>query len=222
MNTMMRGMLGAVAVVGIVLGGLGCDGLGGESVCEAFLDEEAPVVTIRFTNASAQPLFVGSQVFCADPPPFTLLNANGEVLDIDGSGCGTSCENMQENGLITCPDVCQVPAVHMIAPGGHFDAKWNGTLKKPVVMPASCVQGGAEEAQSCIQRVTAPRSLYTVEAQAFTEAFGCGPDGDMCTCTPSADGSCQVPATGFVSGFIFPEKATLNYPDVPMIELVWD
>lgn len=218
---MMRWVLGAAAVVSIVLGGFGCDGLGGESVCEAYLDEEAPTVTIRFKNEGTQPIFVGAQMNCADPPPFTLLNANGKVLDIDGSGCGSSCESMQEHGLLDCPAVCQVPAVHMIAPGGQFETQWNGTLKKPVTMPASCIQGVVEQAQSCVQRVTAPRSIYTVEAQGFSEAVGCGPNGDICTCTPSADGSCQVPEPGFVNGFVLSATATLNYPDVTTIDLVW-
>jgi hypothetical protein len=205
------------AAVGIALGGAGCDG----GMCDAYLNEEATTVVIRFKNERAETIFVGSQASCADPPPFDILNAGGQVLDIDGSGCGSSCESMQSQGILTCPAICQSPSVFMIAPGGQFETNWDGTMNKKVTMPGSCVEGVAGDTQTCTQRVEVPKSVYLVSASAFMQATGCGPNGASCSCALSPSGSCKVDGFAEVGGTPMVATATLKYPDATTVELVW-
>ncbi|UQA61340.1 hypothetical protein [Polyangium aurulentum] len=216
MNGLVRWMHWA-ASLGIALGVAGCDG----GVCEAFLNEPGTTVTIRLKNERAEPIFIGSRASCFDAPPFTLRNVGNQILDIGGSGCGSSCEGMQEHGLLTCADACSAPSMLMIAPGGHFETTWDGRLNHTVTMPAECVKGIEEQDRTCTQRVTAPRSLYQVSAQAFLDVRDCGALAGPCSCKPSADGSCDVLDPGAVGPASLTMVSSLNYPDESTVELVF-
>jgi len=196
----------------------GSGGSGGGVDCSAFADTQGTPVTVRIQNDRAEPIFLGIDGGCGEPTWFGVKDPAGATLKLDVGGCGLTCEALQ-TAPGACDASCQIPPMYMIAAGGHRDLTWDGSSVASAMMPASCYLedlGG-----TCEQRNAVPGGIYEVSADVYTQA-DCTADGaPMCTCTPDADGSCQVSANGQIVGMPISATAMLDYPAEGMVTLTF-
>lgn len=218
-----------VAVFGMMALGLAASAAGcksevdpGEVSCDEYVDAApAAEVTVRFRNDGAAPIYVGSTGGCGDVPPFAIRDEAGVAHPFYLGACAYSCEDLQEHDGVCAAD-CAIPPVFLVAPGGHYDMTWNGTVLETVEMPDACfasAQGG-----ECQQVVVAADGTYELSGEVFSEATGCDPSGgtEPCTCTPSADGWCQLDYTASVGGAPRTATATLAFPGGSLVEIVFE
>jgi hypothetical protein len=189
-------------------------------ICEAFLDHTPGAsVTLRFRNERAERIYLGSPSGCGGITPFSLRDEAGQEHAWDLGGCGFTCEALQTfSGA--CPADCAIPPVFQIEPGGHHDVIWDGRVLEPTDMPGRCYDD-PQAAPSTCDRFVQAAGAYDVLGEAFPEAQGCAGPDMTCSCTPSAEGSCQLPSPASVAGAPLSATATLSYPDQTLIELVF-
>ena len=138
----------------------------------------------------------------------------GETLDTHARDCGLTCEELQTEPRAFCTAACAAPRIVAIEPGGAFPLEWAGTLHNQREMPEACFAdsfGGT----TCDQITAAAAGNYTASMEVFGE-ISCPEDAD-CTCTPNAEGFCDVemlfdpPQNGVAisSDFSLPESETV-------------
>ncbi|MFO0567317.1 MAG: hypothetical protein U0263_16790 [Polyangiaceae bacterium] len=198
-------------------GGTGAVGGVGGTSCSDFLDEPLPTsVTIRVVNKRATPIYVGGGSGCGNEPLYTLSGPGGLVA-LSPGGCGFTCEALQAHGDM-CPDACFLPPTIFIAPGGSFDTAWAGTSYEAATMPASCYFEPQYALPTCNRRRVADPANYVAKVDAGS-ALTCL-DVGMCSCTPDAQGSCEITYGGTPSGDALTASATFTMPgsSVVMVE----
>ncbi|MEZ4221018.1 MAG: hypothetical protein R3B13_08815 [Polyangiaceae bacterium] len=196
------------------IGGGGAGGAAGGINCGGFEDQPSPnQVTLRIENKTQAPIYVGGGNGCGPSPLYGLQGPSGEVPLIP-SGCGYTCEDLQQHGDI-CPDACMIPPVFMITPGGHLDAPWSGLTYRQETMPAACYFESQYAPPTCQREVVAEKGTYGVIASAATELL-CNFAG-QCTCTPDTSGSCQIDYGGSPSGALLAAKASFEWPSASLV-----
>ncbi|MBK7584637.1 MAG: hypothetical protein IPI67_31185 [Myxococcales bacterium] len=198
-------------------GGSGGGGAGGGS-CADFADDVAPdTITIRFQNARATPIYMGGDSNCSPDPLFDLEGPSGSV-QLLASGCGNTCEKLQQQGD-WCPDACLLPPVVVINPGGSYDKAWDGTSFVPEKMPTSCYFEPKYAPPLCDRKIVAPAGAYGAIATAAT-AIACT-DLGICPCVPNANGSCEIPYGAAIAGETITAKTSFDMPSAKLVVITF-
>jgi hypothetical protein len=189
--------------------------------CARFVDQ-APQreFQVRFTNARTEVVFVGEEAGCGSLEPISLKNDKGQLELLSLGDCGNGCERLQR-GALGCAAICRIPEIVQIAPGGHHDFAWNGSVYVQAAMPSGCYRESQQAPASCAKSVVAPPGPYQVSGSVWPVA-DCSSAGHPCaTCTPDASGSCTI-SGGHVSGQVVTKNVTLEVPTSTSVELVFD
>jgi hypothetical protein len=170
-----------------------------------------PAVTFTLRNLRSEPIFVVSQVECAEGYVRVDLvgDPNGR-WPIDG--CAPTCADIVAGDCWDCG--CEAPRLLRIAPGGSHEVIWDGRLWVPEAVPAECNACGV--APDCLLGISAPAETYLVTVTASTTAMGC--DDPACACEGE---SC------FVEGepgnpIELPVQAQIDVPGTTALELDFD
>jgi hypothetical protein len=127
--------VGALALLGLAecgtsTGGTSADGGGG--LCARYDDQTATVtVSVKVVNATAAPIYLGDTSGCSVAPIYTLADASGSVEQLVSDACGHTCEDLQTQGP-SCPNLCAVPPVIHVDPGGSYSTTWSGDVYRPM------------------------------------------------------------------------------------------
>lgn len=213
------GSTGGTAGTGGATGGTaGISGGTGGASCDGYEDETPPgSVTLRYQNATGAPIYLGGGNTCDPTPLFDLDGPDGPV-QLMASGCGHTCEALQSHGNY-CAGACMMPPVIMIAPGGHYDETWLGTVYELETMPEKCYFEPDFAPTSCDRRVIAPKGSYAAVVQAGS-TLSCY-DSSTCSCTPDASGSCQIPYGGTPDGKQLAAKASFEMPGASLVTITF-
>ena len=226
---------GSAGQGGVVHGG--SSGEAGGPDCDSFRDaEEGPEVTVRLTNATADPLYLGpSEVSCEGTHPyFSLTTEDGDAAAWWHSRCDSRCEQLKTS-LAGCTADCRWTPLIRLGPGASYDIPWKGTLFVERSLPVACVPAEhvaplpPEGPFQCLERRTAAPGEYTVSADAFP-GFTCddGVSSDCGRCDGNASGCLGTgsPATwtfvaggALVAGEPLEAQATLAHPSQDLVEL---
>lgn len=148
-------------------------------------------VTVRLVNKKTTNVFLGqTSPTCAVDLGFTLEDGAMKQLKPSRDVCEFTCEELQE-GSCACPAGCAAPIVTLLAPNGHYDIGWPGTVFDSAQMPASCFMDPSCAQSACLIEKTPPAGPLTMKASAFSMPLGCA-DPNQCSCTPSPSGNCTV------------------------------
>lgn len=191
---------------------------GATTSCEGYANQSpANDVTVRFTNATSSALYVGMQGGCGALAPFEIHDPSGNVLTWTLGSCDQTCETLRK-GQFACSALCAIPPLVVIAPGGHHDFTWNGTVFEQVAMPAACYGTAGSARPTCSRQVIAEAARYEFIGTSWLSA-DCG--SAACLCTPSSDGSCTINSGGSVVGAGMIANATLDFPAANLTELTF-
>jgi hypothetical protein len=209
-------LLPIVTACGPEVGGSGGSG-GGENACEDFRPPDTPPwtpVKVRFRNEGSQALFLSAGQGCAGDPAFAL-ESGGQELRWQLGGCGLTCADLQENGCACAAD-CALPQVFRVEPGGFHEVTWSGAHFVDAAMPASCFADPGC-AGSCPREEEAPHGTISIRGVLWDSATGC--TLSSCSCTPDANGSCQVDGPAMVDGQSIEDSVAIAYPGSALAEL---
>lgn len=203
-------------------GGMGGGGMGGVagaggSACGDFLDQSGTPVSVKITNKTSAPVFMGGSNGCGPIEVFSITDASGKTVAQMAGGCGHTCEALREHGNY-CSGACMVPPLVRINPGGSYLAQWAGTVFEPAPMPSECYKDQNGVMDSCYRELAAPAGGYGFAASAATQAT-C--NGGSCDCPPDASGSCQITGGGTLGGSTLSASAKLSLPGSGSIELLF-
>ncbi|MBL9105739.1 MAG: hypothetical protein JNL82_32755 [Myxococcales bacterium] len=194
-------------------------GTTGVDMCAPFDDVvPAPAVQISLRNEGAAPVFLIHVNFCETAPLVEIDGPDPDVAITWTHGvCEFTCGQAQQ-GACGCPAFCAEDSVLMIAPGGEFTFAWTGAVYTPAQMPEGCTE---DESCSpdCLLAGQAVDGTYKLVARASTSAIICA-DPNTCTCTPNADGYCEVAASGIGAELRLAE-ADIKYPINTSVDLVF-
>lgn len=197
--------------------GAGGGGAGGAS-CTDFADQSAPgPVTIRIVNQLPKPIYLGGGNTCSPEPVYDLQGPSGPVPMFAG-GCGNTCEALQQHGD-WCADACLIPPVIVIAPGGSYDTSWTGNTYETLSMPLACYFEPQYAPPTCGRRLEAPAGTYGAFVTA-ADSISCN-DVAICSCTPSAQGSCEIPYGASLSGSTLSTKTSFAMPGASLVVLTF-
>ena len=208
----------------------GCDGLvpfsaltecqGACEPCEAFFATTSPAPThapteISIRNASAQPIYLrahtpggGAVGFRAQMVSLTPLGAS-EPLITAPNDCDFPCAAFDnpECGN-ACSDAGFPPGPILLQPGATYKGAWSGQFFGQVTLPDRCLPTACASGQKCGRWLDAAPGDFSATIAAAT-AWNCV-DPMMCTCTPNADGWCQLDGFAAQGGPIDPMGLTEN------------
>jgi len=180
---------GGTASGGTSTGGTGS---GGSSQCDAFLDEPGSMVTVRLTNETMTPIYLGSQMQgCGPAVLFQVANASGMPLQSPGF-CTTTCEDIMHNTVMGCPPIaCIITAAITLQPGESALRQWSGAFMVSATLPPACRP--AAGTSECERIAGVQPGAFTFSAQAGT-ALDCTKfGGSMCqACMPDSGGGCAT------------------------------
>jgi len=137
---------------------------------------------------------------------------------MNAGGCGNSCQALQQHGD-WCMDACLIPPVVVIDPGGSYDTTWSGTTFESQNMPKECYFEPQLVPTTCDRRVIAQSGAYGAVVTAAT-ALICN-DVALCDCTPSAQGSCEIPYGAELSGTTLAAKTSFEMPGASLVVLTF-
>jgi hypothetical protein len=185
-------------------GGTGGDGTGGDGqlVCSDYLEPYATnPASVRLVNNTSSDIYVGkTAASCKFEIGFGLVDAEDAPYRLVRDDCEFTCKDMQDGDCLCTPGVCDASVVTKIAPGGHWDVGWPGTILTDPEMPAGCFDTASCAPKSCVNEVLAPTSGATLKAFAWSEPKGC-PDDNCSSCTPGYPTyTCTVPGADHVGG----------------------
>lgn len=191
----------------------------GGDACSEYEDViSVPEVKISLRNDGSTPVFLFHVHFCA---PVQLVEISGPdaapAFQWMDDICDFTCGEAIDGSCGACPPFCPEDKVLMIAPGGTHSFAWTGSVFTQTALSLEC--GAAECGDSCLKVSQAPDGDYALVARASTSAIICA-DPNACTCTPNAEGWCDVLASGIGAELRLAE-ATLDYPDQQDITLVF-
>ncbi|MEZ4450909.1 MAG: BPTI/Kunitz domain-containing protein [Nannocystaceae bacterium] len=175
--------------------------------CDAFFDGGAPApsveavpITIRNDSGAdawiqAYTLGGGAVGFRWQVIEISPFGAD-EALVTNPNWCDYPCSDYQKNDecLVYCTDGGPEPPPIYLAPGGTYTYAWSGQHFGEVALPDHCIpQACMEDYEhvACDRWKNAPIGEY--EAKAIVgAAIQC--EGPECSCTPNAEGWCQLEA----------------------------
>jgi len=190
--------------------------------CESFEDETSSEITIRISNETAEPIFLGptESGLCSsgDLPAFEIVDPSSRPRKTELSLCEWTCEDEQD-GIGGCPPACLTTHVLRIDPGGSFDSVWSGVFFDRVEMPAACHFEPDQSAnRECLKATAAPAGLYRVRAQGWSDVE-CD-DGADCECPDDAGaGSCLLASGRKVMGTSRLVTVEHTYPTPDLVEI---
>src|SRR5690606_6898416 len=124
------------------------------------------------------------------------------------SHCDFACSRVSVGA---CERACEFgglpPGPIYIAPGGRYTTSWSGQHFGMVTLPERCKPQECADEITCGRWQNARRGEYEVRAT-FARALQYCPE---CTCTPNADGWCQI-AAGRELEIPVTVKSTLTWP----------
>lgn len=187
-------------------------------LCDDLLDvTPTPAVTITLRNTGSAPVFFVHATGCEFVEPLAIAGPDGDTpIEWRQDLCDFTCSQLFAEQC-ACPGSCAQDSVLMLASGGAYTISWSGAIYVPTTVPPACA--GEICGDMCMQVVQAPAGAYELHAIGGSEVSGCA-DPDMCSCTPNAEGWCDVSATG-VGGTPREALATLQYPAETAGELVF-
>lgn len=204
-----------------------CSGTGptpaDEPDCSGYEDEiDQPPIDVIIRNASANPIYLGTTATGCVGTIELFLSAGGDNLSWrrDGS-CTATCDQLQD-GRAACNDICAMPPLIYLAPGGTHTEQWVGTIAEPRTMPRSCFFSSDDT--TCSQVVEATTGgVYTFTAHAWSSIGDCTNDPLRCDCTPGSEGSCRLDGFDLTpTGATMEASASLTYPSDRTVEVVFN
>jgi hypothetical protein len=148
-------------------GSSGGSSAAGGSRCGAFADfVSREKVVVRFTNARADPVFVGS-IGCEPWTPFTITDRSGLLRVWRLRTCEWSCQSLATTPYPGCTMDCGKGPAIQIDPGQSYDFGWDGRLADQVPMPIDCFMTPDAANPTCPQMVMAPASQYLFAGRAW-------------------------------------------------------
>lgn len=191
----------------------GCDGVvpfnaltecqGACEPCEAFFATTTPQpthapVAISLRNDSAAPIYLraytpggGAVGFRAQTFALRPLGAE-EPLITAPNDCDFPCALFDnEDCGNACSDAGPPPGPIVIQPGATYTGAWSGQQFADVAVPDRCLPESCPSGLQCGRWLNAASGEYTVTAAVAT-AWNCL--NVPCTCTPNAEGWCQIDA----------------------------
>jgi hypothetical protein len=190
----------------------------GPDMCAPFEDvTPSPEVTVHLRNRGAASVFLQRVSLCDPLPLFEMAgpDADTPVTWMRGS-CAFTCSEAID-GSCGCPAFCAEDAVLMIAPGGTHTLTWSGASYGQAALPQACATDVC--GPQCLVQQQAADGTYTLRARGATAAAACA-DPNACTCTPNAEGWCDVPASSLGAEPVL-ATASLEYPGATEVELVF-
>jgi hypothetical protein len=183
-------------------------------------EPSGPLITIRVTNMTQQPVFFDAVNPC-DPPPGLRIEAGGSFrwfaracelacADASAGECGTSC-----------PAECEATTVLRLDPGGTYEQLWAGGEYVDYVIgddSADCF--GEECPESCVAPVPLPEGIFELISSVRT---GCsaGASGG-CECEPNAEGYCFGKDDDLGQGDELVHSVEFTFPSTENVELILD
>jgi len=190
---------GGAGSSGAAAGGVGT---GGSSQCDAFLDEHSSTITVRLTNDTMAPIYLGQQMqACGEPDLFDVTDAAGAALVSPGF-CTTTCEQIMHNAVMGCPPIaCIAGSAITLQPGESALRQWNGVFMVEAELPTACLPN--PEALSMCERVASAKpGAFTFSARAGTQLQCSSFVGGVCqACMPDSSGGCSTRG-GLIGGTI--------------------
>jgi hypothetical protein len=153
----------------------------------------ASPVTVRIVNNTKSNVYLGQQnAGCSSGPGYSIADASTKPLKPSRDACEFTCADEQKTSCACAAD-CAQPIVTLVAPGGHVDLTWQGSVFLSAMMPANCYADPNCTSSTCLVETAPPAGALTFGASAWTMATGCGVAPCM-DCTPDASGTCIMNA----------------------------
>jgi hypothetical protein len=177
--------------------------------CGAYADQTGTAVTLRIVNETGVPLYLptlcGVVIHDIEPKG----GADGNEYGYLGTGCLSSCEDLQKDGPIACAaDACALVA-QRVEPGATLEASWHGSGLHPTEMPVQC-WFDATYGNQCQQIVAAPAGDYRYDLRGYDS---CGPE---CSCDET--GQCFGEASGLEA---YHDPAVIQVPGTQVVDVVF-
>jgi hypothetical protein len=86
-------------------------------------------------------------------------------------------------------------------------------------MPLGCYFDQSFAPATCDQQIIAPAGPYVASARAGTDLVCL--DVGVCSCTPDASGSCEIPYGGSIAGELIDAKATFDFPTASLVTVTF-
>lgn len=178
---------------------------GEPDACAALMNDAlGDPIPLTVFNAREVPIFLTSAVSC-QPEYFEIVSkVEGMPGQWSGPHCSFTCEDVMA-GACGCTADCPVAPTIRIEPGGAYELSWSGAVLRETALPTECASQDCLADTCRVARAAAPGGLYEATL-ALVESPQCG--DTECTCTPNADGWCQLESWGEVPS----ETPTFEFP----------
>lgn len=170
--------------------------------CEAFFDDQTPAPSFEATpmtirNNGAEGVWVQAYTPSGDALGYReqvielAPYGGGEPLVTAPNWCDFPCSAFEnEQCAAGCSDGGPPPEPIFVAPGGAYTIEWSGQHFAPIEVPDRCLPRACADGLTCDRwRDATFQSGFEARARVST-AILC--EGMGCTCTPNADGWCQL------------------------------
>ncbi|MCA9710477.1 MAG: hypothetical protein KDK70_31845, partial [Myxococcales bacterium] len=144
-------------------------------------DEVAPV-TMRIVNAGTDTVHLVSPSTCGGHH-IEVVDATG--LWFPGPSCSPACEGSLL-GECGCLANCPAPVTIALMPGGTYETSWEGWVAQVTEASEACAGECAGECSLRVPPATGPMQLLV----GLATTLDCD---ENCTCTPNAQGWCELP-----------------------------
>jgi hypothetical protein len=194
----------------------------GPTTCDSYDDEQAAVaVSIRVSNATDQPIYLGIAKECDETPLFSIRESDG-TLRPSWVHCGEpyGCWNLRQ-AHPGCTSACQSALLVRIDPGGSHDLAWDGRFVENVPMPATCYHDPADYLPLCSKYVSAPPRPYQLSVTVWSD-WKCGYSSCQ-PCSPTPNGTCVFyRSSGLVTGTAREASIVVDYAETQLAEIRFD
>lgn len=187
---------------------------------DCVMDEPSagPEVEITVRNERAEAVFVTAPFFCTEA--HVRIDSNGMPAGLWPMGaCTPRCTSIVA-GACECPEVCEIPALVRIEPGGSHVVPWDGSLFVEHLLDPAC--NTCNVAPDCRLGVSAPDGMVLATAAAASAASDCtDAAGEPVACECAAgEGSCLLDGT-VANPQELGAQAVFDYPGTTAVELVF-
>lgn len=145
------------------------------------------VIPVQVTNQRSEAIYLASPESCSGSM-FRVTADDGAAV-WPPAGCGFTCEDVRDEGLLGCDAACALPPVVKIVPGGVYELGWPGRFHQTTELPAECCNAPECPTQCDVDRKA--KDEAAVVELALTDAPECDPPCD-CDPTPGSGGWCEL------------------------------
>ena len=171
-----------------------------------------PPVYIQIRNDGDAPIYLDDSL-CFGATRIDILGPLPDLQPVRTllKPCEWTCDQAVFNGGHLCESCSQCDYSHvlLLAPGGTVSVQWSGVSYQQHVLPEACQNCGG----SCTAAVQASKGLYSMIARAHSAITDCL----ECSCTPDAQGTCQL--VGALAGDVLVADEVIDYPAQTMLTL---